>query len=215
MPRRPGRLGLAKRDAEGYRLRTDGKGRIRLELMTAAGSFIPHTQICEMIREQWRKIGITADVKEVERNLFYSRIANNEQQISIWMNDGTEVLYLFPRHALPVDPVEALLGYPIARWYASDGQQGKEPKDPQLKKALELFRTAASRKPQERYTIAQGIWRIIVEEQFSIGTVGQSPAVMGVRIVSKRLGNIPARQVNAQHARTPCSSHPATFYFKA
>ena len=24
-----------------------------------------------------------------------------------------------------------------------------------------------------------------------------------------------ARQVNAQHARTPCSSHPATFYFKA
>ncbi len=117
------RLGLSKKDAEGYRLRTDGKGRIRLELMTAGGSFIPHTQICEMIREQWKKIGIAADVKEVERNLSYVRIANNEQQISIWMNDGTEVLYLFPRHALPVDPVEALLGYPIARWYASNGEQ--------------------------------------------------------------------------------------------
>jgi hypothetical protein len=38
---------------------------------------------------------------------------------------------------------------------------------------------------------------------------------MGVRIVSKKLGNIPARQVNAQHARTPCSSHPATFFYKA
>jgi hypothetical protein len=38
---------------------------------------------------------------------------------------------------------------------------------------------------------------------------------MGVRIVSKRLGNIPARQVNAQHARTPCGSHPATFFFKS
>jgi peptide/nickel transport system substrate-binding protein len=55
----------------------------------------------------------------------------------------------------------------------------------------------------------------MVDEQFSIGTVGQSPAVMGVRIVSRRLGNIPAREVNAQHARTPCSSHPTTFYFKA
>ncbi|HWU40281.1 MAG TPA: ABC transporter substrate-binding protein, partial [Candidatus Acidoferrum sp.] len=209
------RLGLSKRDAEGYRLRTDGKGRIRLELMTAGGSFIPHTQICEMIKEQWKKIGIAADVKEVERNLSYARIANNEQQISIWMNDGTEVLYLFPRHALPVDPVEALLGYPIARWYASNGAQGKEPKDSQLKKALELFRSAAGKKPQERNKMAQEIWKTIVDEQFSIGTVGQSPAVMGVRIASKRLGNIPARQVNAQHARTPCSSHPATFYFKA
>jgi len=209
------RLGLTKKDNEGYRLRTDGKGGIRLELLTAAGSFIPHTQICEMIREQWKKIGIAANVKEVERNLFYTRIINNEQQISIWGNDGTEVLYLYPRHALPVEPVEALLGTPIARWYASGGTQGKEPKDPQLKKALELFRSAAGKKPQERYTIAQEIWKIIVDEQISIGTVGQSPAVMGVRIVSKKLGNIPAREVNAQHARTPCSSHPTTFYFKS
>jgi peptide/nickel transport system substrate-binding protein len=54
-----------------------------------------------------------------------------------------------------------------------------------------------------------------VDEQYSIGTVGLSPATMGVRIVSNKLGNIPARQTNAQHARTPCSSHPATFYYKA
>jgi peptide/nickel transport system substrate-binding protein len=209
------KLGLTKKDAEGYRLRTDGKGRIRLELLTAAGSFIPHTQIAEMIKEQWKKIGIAADPKEVERNLFFTRINNNEQQIAIWLNDGSEVLYLFPRHALPVDPVEALLGYPIARWYASDGKQGKAPKDPQLLKALELFRGAAGKKPPERIKIAQEIWKIMVDEQYSIGTVGQSPAAMGVRVVSKRLGNIPSRQVNAQHARTPCSSHPSTFFFKS
>ena len=209
------KLGLTKKDAEGYRLRTDGKGRLRLELMTAAGSFIPHTQIAEMIKEQWKKIGIQAEVKEVERNLFFTRINNNEHQIAIWLNDGSEVLYLFPRHALPVDPVEALLGHPIARWYASGGEQGKPPKDPQLRKALDLIRSAAGKKPQDRYKIAQEIWKIMVDEQFSIGTVGQSPAAMGVRIVSKRLGNIPAREVNAQHARTPCSSHPTTFYFKA
>jgi peptide/nickel transport system substrate-binding protein len=209
------KLGLTKRDGEGYRLRTDGKGRIRLELMTVAGSFVPHTQICEVIKQQWKQIGIDADVKEVERNLSYARIANNEHHITIWPNDGTEILFLFPQHALPVHPVQAMLGYPIARWYASNGQQGKEPKDPQLKKALELFRSAAGKKPQERYKIAQEIWKIIVDEQISIGTVGQSPAVMGVRVVSRRLGNIPARQVNAQHARTPCSSHPTTFFFKS
>jgi peptide/nickel transport system substrate-binding protein len=209
------RIGLAKKDGEGYRLRTDGKGRLRIELQTSAGAFVPHTQIAEMIKEQWRKIGVQADVKELERSLFFTRIVNNEHQIAMWANDGTEVLYLFPRHALPVDPIESLLGHPIAAWYASNGKQGKAPADPQLTKALELFRSAGGKKTEERYKIAQEIWKIMVDEQYSIGTVGQSAATMGVRIVTRRLGNVPSRQINAQHCRTPCSSHPATFYYKA
>ena len=209
------KTGLAKKDGEGYRLRTDGKGRLRIELQTSAGAFVPHTQIAEMIKEQWRKIGIQADVKELERSLFFTRIVNNEHQIAMWANDGTEVLYLFPRHALPVDPIESLLGHPIAAWYASNGKQGKAPTDPQLTKALELFRSAGGKKTEERYRIAQEIWKIMVDEQYSIGTVGQSAATMGVRIVTRKLGNVPSRQINAQHCRTPCSSHPATFYYKA
>ena len=65
-----------------------------------------------MIKEQWKRIGIQADVKEMERSLFFRRVAGNEHQIALWANDGSEVLYLFPRHALPLDPVEALLGTP-------------------------------------------------------------------------------------------------------
>jgi peptide/nickel transport system substrate-binding protein len=125
------------------------------------------------------------------------------------------VLYLFPRHALPVDPIESLLGHPIAAWYASNGRQGKAPIDPQLTTALELFRSAGGKKTGERYRIAQEIWKTMVDEQYSIGTVGQSAATMGVRIVTRKLGNVPSRQINAQHCRTPCSSQPATFYYKA
>ena len=62
-----------------------------------------------MIKEQWKKIGIQADIKEVERSLYFIRIRGNEHQIAIWANDGTELLYLFPRHGLPVDPAESLL----------------------------------------------------------------------------------------------------------
>ena len=43
----------------------------------------------------------------------------------------------------------------------------------------------------------------MVDEQFSIGTVGQSPAFMGVRIVSTSMGNIPSRQTNAHHCPDP------------
>jgi peptide/nickel transport system substrate-binding protein len=208
------KVGLTKKDSEGYRLRTDGKGRLRLEVMTSAGAFIPHTQIAEMIKEQWKKIGIQADVKEFERSLFFTRMRSNEHQIGVWPNDGSEVIYLFPRHALPVDPVEAFLGKPIADWYASKGTQGKAPKDPQLLKALELFRSANGKKTQERYKIAQEIWKILVDQVYSIGTVGQSPAVMGVRVISRKLGNMASRQINAQHCRTPGTSQPSTYYFK-
>jgi peptide/nickel transport system substrate-binding protein len=209
------KIGLSKKDAEGYRLRTDGKGRLRLELMTAAGTFIPQTQIGEMIKEQVKKIGIQLDVKEHERSLFLTRTTSNQHQVCMWANDGTEVLYLFPRHALPVDPAEAYLGHPIAVWYASGGTQGKGPKDPQLLRVLDLFKSANGKKAQERYKIAQEIWKILVDQAYSIGTVGQSPATMGVRVVSRKMGNIPSRQINAQHCRTPGTSQPSTFYFKA
>jgi peptide/nickel transport system substrate-binding protein len=203
------RIGLTQKDGDGYRQRSDGKGRLRIELLTPAD--VSHTPVAEMIREQWRRIGIQADIKEVERSLFFTRIRSNEHQIAIWANDGTEFLYLFPRHALPVDPASALLGHPIADWYASGGKAGKAPQDPQLLKALELFRMASGQKQRERIRLAQEIFRIMIDGQYSIGTVGQSP---GVRIVSTKMGNIPSRQCNAQHCRTPGTSQPATFYFR-
>jgi hypothetical protein len=34
------------------------------------------------------------------------------------------MFYLFPRHALPVDPLEAFLGPDFAVWYASNARSG-------------------------------------------------------------------------------------------
>ena len=63
------KVGLTQKDAEGYRLRKDGKGRLRLELTTYGGQFVPYTQIGEMVRQQWTKIGIDVTVQEIERSL--------------------------------------------------------------------------------------------------------------------------------------------------
>jgi peptide/nickel transport system substrate-binding protein len=204
------RIGLSKKDSEGYRLRADGQ-RLRMELQTVAASGT-YTQQGEMFREHWKKVGIYTEVKEVERSLHMTRMAANEQQLVMWNNNGTERLYLFPRHALPVDPTEAMLGPLIAKWFASNGAQGKKPEDPQMLKVLDMFKAASGQKTEERTKTAQEIWKIIAEEVWSIGVCGQSAAV---RVVSNRLGNIPERQVNGQHARTPGTSHPATWYFKS
>ena len=95
------------------------------------------------------------------------------------------------------------------------GKQGTKPDDPNILKIWELFSEAAGLKTEGRNRNAQEIWKILIENQIGIGTVGQSPGGMGVRLVSNRLGNIAARVCYAQHCRTPGNSHPETWYYKA
>lgn len=208
------RLGLDKKDRDGYRLRTDGKGRLRFEMITVGGQFVPYTAVGEMIKQQWRKIGIDVEVKELERNLAFTRDNNNENQMLTWANDGSEMLFLFARHALPVDAAESHMGMAYARWYASRGASGKKPEEPEMLRAFDLFRAAFGMDEEDQIKTAKEIWKIIADQQWSIGTVGQSPAFMGVRLVKNNMGNVPERQVNAQHARTPATSGPYTFFFK-
>lgn len=208
-------LGLDKKDGEGYRLRTDNGQRLQLEMITIGGQFVPYTQVGEMIKQQWTEIGVDVVIQEMERNLAFGKTANNEHQIITWANDGSEMLYLFARHAMPVDPAECHMGMAFAKWYASNGEQGTKPDDPEMLRAFDLYREAFGLDEAGQIANAQEIWKIIVEQQWSIGTVGQSPAFMGVRIVKNNMGNVPERQVNAQHARTPCTSRPVTFFFKS
>ncbi|MEO8714838.1 MAG: ABC transporter substrate-binding protein [Acetobacteraceae bacterium] len=207
------KIGLMKKDNEGFRLRTDNGERLRIRIIAVA-AFMPYPKMSEMVANQWRAIGIQADVREMERNLAMTTVRNNEHHIFIWNNGGTELLYLFPRHAIPVDPTEAYMGPDYALWYASGGTQGTKPDDPAILKMWELFSAASSLKTEGRNKNAQEIWKILTDQQIGIGTVGQSPALMGVRIVSNRLGNIADRVCVAQHCRTPGNSHPETWYYK-
>jgi peptide/nickel transport system substrate-binding protein len=195
-------IGLSKKDSEGFRLRTDNGERLRIEFQATA-ALLDYPKIAEMIISQWRKAGIYADLKVLERTAAVTRTRNNEHQLHMWTNGGTEFLYLFPRHALPVDPTEAYVGPAIATWFLTAGKDGMEPQDPNMRKVLELFRSANGQQEPERIKTAQEIWKIMVDQQYIIGTVGQSPAQFGVRVVGNKLGNIPDRVCIAQHCRTP------------
>src|SRR3989449_3951951 len=61
------KIGLSKKDAQGYRLRADGKGRLRIEIMTLGGQFVQYTQISEMMRELMDKWKRAFGVPEKER----------------------------------------------------------------------------------------------------------------------------------------------------
>lgn len=207
-------LGLIKKDSDGYRLRPDNGKRVVIELL-AIKAFMDWPKHAEMIAQHWRKIGIYGDVKESERGLAFQRVLSGDHHMLVWTNGGTELLYLYPTWALPTDVSNGAYGVEHAKWYASNGTQGTKPTDPMMLKALELFRGAAGQQEADRNKTAQEIWKIMVDQQFHIGVCGQSPALMGVRLASRRLANIPGRVCIAQHCRTPGSSHPESWFYKA
>jgi peptide/nickel transport system substrate-binding protein len=208
------KVGLAKKDAEGYRLRSDGKGRLRIEIMTLGGQFVQYTQIAEMIREQWKKIGIDLTVQEVERSLALKRTAANEQQLGAWNNDGSEHLFTFPLHVFPFELAAVASSGPLyVKWFHSAGAQGKEP-EPRMKELMEKWKKAFGVPEKERIQLGKDVWKIAAEEVYIIGVIGMGPASMGVRVVKTNMGNIPSRQYNSPDGKTPGISRPVTFYWK-
>ena len=208
------RIGLSKKDAEGYRVRTDNGQRLRIELMTQSGVFFPLTKVAEMVREHWKAIGLQADVKENERSLAEKIINANEHQIAIRAADGIEDIWAQdPGNAFP-SSVTSYNGPVYGLWFASGGTQGKEP-PPRMKEMMELYWKSMGVPDPERVQLGKQIWKILAEELWTIGTVGLSPATTGVRVSKLNLGNIPDRLFNSASHKSPGSSQPSTYYFKS
>jgi len=206
-------LGLTKKDSAGFRLRTDNGQRLVLEVL-AVQALQPYPKQLEMIAQQMRDIGIFLDVRETERSLAYTRIQNNSHQIFPWSNSGSEKLFLVPAYVLPVDPINSANGPAYAEWFASGGQRGIKPEDPLILRAQQLYASAPGLPEAERNAAAQEIWRIAVDQVWSIGVVGVSPGSFGVQVISNRLGNVPRRSCIANHCRTPSSAYPQQWYFR-
>jgi peptide/nickel transport system substrate-binding protein len=208
------KIGLAKKDAQGFRLRTDNGERLRIQIDVVQSLSPTWPQQAEMIIQQWRAIGIAADMRLFERSLFYTRVRNDQNQMVIFSNNGSESLYLYTVPVLPIDPQGSLNGAAYAQWFASNGASGLAPTDPVLLKAFDLLRAASGQTDEQRTETAKELWKMLVDQVWAIGLVGQSPAYMGTRVVNERLENVPARTCTSQHCRTPWSGHPDQWYYK-
>ena len=210
------KLGLDKKDGEGYRLRTDNGQRLRIELMTFGGQFVQFTRIGEMIRDQWKKIGIDMTVNEVERGLGQKKLANNENHLYAWQNDGSEHLFTFPSHVFPYDTTGGN-GSLYADWFQSGAaaRQGAAGLSlPGLKTIYQNFTKAFGVPEDEQVKLGKEIWSIAADQVYTIGVIGLAAAVGGVRIFKNNLGNIPAREYSSPDGKTPAISRTMTFFFK-
>jgi peptide/nickel transport system substrate-binding protein len=206
------KLGLTKKDPEGYRLRTDGGGRLRLALTTYVG-FLPFSRVAEMIVEQWKAIGIRGEVQEMERGLASTRVTANEHQIYFETQWGADNLhghfpFIFPGNGQ--NPLGPLYG----TWYASAGTKGKTP-PPKMRELMEKYRKSFGVKDAERVKLSKDVWKIALDELWLIPVVSNSPASQGVRVIKNNVGNVPERLWNSAVSDNPHIAHTETWYFKS
>ena len=79
---------------------------------------------------------------------------------------------------------------------------------------MDLYKLGFTVPTEARVEIGREIWRIHLVEVWHLGVVGQAGAVMGIRVVSNRMGNIPDRQTNLNTYKRPAISRPQTFFFQ-
>jgi peptide/nickel transport system substrate-binding protein len=210
------KIGLTKRDAGGYRLRPDGKGRIRLDCQSVR-LFADFVAMSEMIKRQWQQIGIDMNAQNVAPELLIQRTLSNELMLTAHVV-GSEDPFLRPDLLLPTktNSNAALIGIPYAKWFLSGGRTGQEPPESRsaLKQAMTLYERGLRSSEAERVRIGKELFKMHADQVWSIGVFGFGLLIFGLYYSSNKLDNVPRRIVNSQVTRTPNNLMPMTFFYK-
>ncbi|HET6485997.1 MAG TPA: ABC transporter substrate-binding protein, partial [Spirochaetia bacterium] len=181
-------MGLAKKDGDGFRLRSDGK-RLSVLIEYADGFSAP---IFELTKEYWEKVGVEVTLKPESAKLIFERYPTNVVQVGGWQDDrGTteDSLIQYPSRYVPCGWPPYNNEWPLwLQWAQSNGKQGEEP-IAEVKKNLDALRTmGTTTSDAERVAAAKQILRSQAENLWVIGTVGYPPFI---RIVRSTIHNVP------------------------
>ena len=207
------RIGLTKRDDRGIRLMPDGRP---LEIVVdTAGESTEETDVLELIRDSWRKIGVALFTRPSQREVFRQRIFSGQSIMSTWsgLNNGIPTAEMSPEELAPLKQDQ--LEWP--QWGNHVESKGKGGEPPALPEAAELLALFEAWRRAETNTERDRIWRrmleIHAEQQFTIGTVtGNLQPV----VVSGVLRNVPAEGLyNWDPGAYFGMYRPDTFWFDA
>jgi peptide/nickel transport system substrate-binding protein len=208
------KIGLTAKDSAGYRMRPDGKGRIRLEF-GANKTRADYPGMGEMIKRQWKNIGIDMSVVIEEGGLSLERIFSNEVVLQ-GIGGGGDDPFLRADNILPTNNQSGVIGIPYAKWFNSGGKEGFAP-PAELKlltDMMELRERGLSAPEAERNDIGKTIFKTHADQVWSIGVLGQGMTSYGLYYAKSNLGNVPARVINSETMKSPLNALPMTFYYK-
>ncbi|MDA1349869.1 MAG: ABC transporter substrate-binding protein, partial [Chloroflexi bacterium] len=206
-------LGLTAKDSAGYRLRTDGKGRLSFVLNIREDESV---DVSEYIQDQLKDVGIEI-ILDVDGKANSNFIQNN---VPMTMNIDASAHQSNPWHVnwTRLVPLTAgsLLAPSIGNYFETQGASGMAPGGPDpawtdamgrmtgpggfpadisgnLNELAELWNEGKlyGKFSPQRLEIAKSIFRINAEEKYKVDTIGLSATRRGVHISRNNVGNIP------------------------
>jgi peptide/nickel transport system substrate-binding protein len=206
------KLGIDKKDSEGYRLFPSGK-RVAIELSVVA-VFGSYPDIAQLIAKDFKNVGIQLIVQIRERALHFSMRESNDLQSEIWNEDTAGFPFTGSTKYDVRSGIYGNITYgPLwYNWVKTGGKEGIEPPD-YMKQIMQLVDHAKSVGPADQAKDAQQIMKLWVDNLVEIGTVGLTATDQGVVVVNAKMKNIPQNLTKDWPLRTPGNGRPETWFY--
>ncbi len=206
------KLGIDKKDSEGYRLFPSGK-RVTIEL-SVVPVFGSYPDIAQLIAKDWQKVGIATNVQIRERALHFSLRESNDLQAEMWNQDTAGFPFTGSTKYDVRSGIYGNITYgPLwYNWVKTGGKEGVEPPD-YMKQMMQLIDHAKTVGPADQAKDAQQIMKIWVDNMVEIGTVGLTATDQGVVVVNVKMHNVPQNLTKDWPLRTPGNGRPETWFY--
>jgi len=201
-------MGLTTRDAEGYRLRPDGK-RLTMVFDVPTAKTVPYeNDIGLIVAEGWEQLGIEIVIYTPPGAELKLRRDLGEFTIHLH-GEGEMDLFTYPDWVFPTLPK---YWHPkVGKWYETGGEKGEAPTGP-LRDLLDLY-DAIKMEPdlRKRHQYVRDAVQIHIDQgPFHLGTVGRAPQVV---IVGEHFKNVPETGILGPWAIVaPAISFPEQYY---
>jgi len=181
-------IGLDKRDADGHRLRPDGK---RLDITLALFEEPSVREIAEIVAENLQDVGLNVTFRFFEYGFWSQLRDSNSHDAALVANSWAtnEGIFLSgnANHLVPVAR-QGFWAPEWVKWYRTTGKDGIKPV-PEMIRALEAYdRARSTLDPQEQEKWFKVVTDIAADNLWCIGT-NKHPGY--VQIINPKLRNVP------------------------
>jgi peptide/nickel transport system substrate-binding protein len=182
-------IGLTKRDAQGIRLLPDGRP---LEIIVdTSGESTEETDVLELVRDSWRKVGIALFSRPSQREVFRKRVFSGKAMMSVWsgLNNGIPLPDMSPLELAPT--TQDQLQWPMWGQYYENNRTGGQA--PDMPEALELVRLYDEWRNSGNDADRERIWlRMLEIHAQQVYTIGIVTRALQPIVVQNSLHNVPA-----------------------
>ncbi len=185
-------VGLTKRNDEGIRLLSDG--RIMQIVVETAGESTEETDVLELVRDNWRKVGVELFVRPTQRDIFRRRVRSGDAIMGVWsgFDNGIPTPQMSPEELAPTSQEQ----YQWPLWgqhYETGGNSGQPAELPEAKELSALYaQWLKSTGETEREEIWHKMLKIYSEQVYSIGIVNGTFQPL---VVANKIKNVPEKGI--------------------